>query len=282
MSKNKRITINKTTCTQCKKCERDCPSLAISIDTFTIDKNCIGCGHCVAICDVQAITITNKTTTAIHPHSISPEAFYNLSTQTRTCRHYKQKPIEDEIISKLIDNIANYPSASNGRQVQVTIITDPAKIKELNDFTATKLNRLFTNYTKPVIKQMLQAFMGKKEIDKLENYKELFRLKMDKNPNLITYNAPAIFIFHGKNHTSGMLQTDADIWATYTSLYASTFGLGTCFNGFIVKALQKDNKAKQLLSIPKSHTVYITLLAGYPSISYSNETSRDTPKFTIV
>ena len=81
-----------------------------------------------------------------------------------------------------------------------------------------------------------------------------------------------------------MAEADANIWATYTSIYANTLGLNTCFNGFIVKAMGKKSKLNPQCKIPANHQVYASLLVGYPKVKYRNETSRQSPivSFAIV
>jgi len=267
---HKRISIDYSLCNSCKQCEQDCTSHAIHIDSGVIDPTCILCGHCVAICKQQAIQIDNKTTQRIEKQSITPEQFKTLCAYTRSCRHFTSHLVAPEIIADILANTALYPSASNTRKVHVTYITDPKVIEDLNNYTAHKLLRLFTIVSHPIIAGFLRIFISSREIQKIKNYKQLFIEKMNRNSQNITYKAPVIFIFHAHHQPSGMLQNDADIWATYTSLLCSTYGLGTCFNGFIVKALDNDKKAKKRFGIPPTHTVYMSLLVGYPKYTYSN------------
>lgn len=281
-NKSSKIVINPELCIKCKKCESDCTSLAISIDSFTVDATCIACGHCVAICDSKAITMSSNQIVDLQNNIPTPEQFYNLSTHTRTCRHFTSKQVDSEILKQLIDNISHCPSASNTRRVELTVITNPDTIKKLNDYTAGNLLRLFKKVTNPIISNVIGLFISKAEVKKIGAYRELFEKKIAKNTDNITYKAPVVIIFHGPKQKTGMLQIDADIWATYTSLYSSTFGLGTCFNGFIVKALKKHKRAKIEFGIPANHDVFISLLIGYPQYSYSNETSRNAPHFTLI
>ncbi len=271
---NKRITINKELCNSCKQCEADCTSLAIDIDSNTIDNSCILCGHCVAICKQQAISIDMIPPKKNDAQTITPMQFKTLCAHTRTCRNYKSQVVPQHIIDEIIANSSLYPSASNTRSVQITAITDTSIIEALNNAVAQRLLQLFSFYSNPFISIILKPFISSKELRKLSNYKNLFVKKMEKHGQNITYKAPIVFIFHAKKTISGMQQTDADIWATYTSLLCSTYGLGTCFNGFIVKALEKDVSIKSIIGIPKDHTVYISLLAGYPKYTYTNEPGR--------
>lgn len=268
---NQRITIDEDACNKCKQCEHDCTSLAIHIDTKTIDNTCILCGHCVAICKQQAIRIDNKPVKKIEKQSITPQEFKTLCAHTRTCRHYTSQSVSQDIINDILSNISLYPSASNTRKVEVCVITNPQMIEDLNNYTAQKLLRIFSFYGNPLISFILQLFVSSNEIRKIKHYKKSFLKKMSSNSQNITYKAPIVFIFHAKKQASGMLQTDADIWATYTSLLCSSYGLGTCFNGFIVKSLQNEKKAKKMFGIPQENTVFISLLAGYPKYSYCNE-----------
>lgn len=270
LKNNQRITIDKELCNACKQCEKDCTSHAIHIDTATIDPTCILCGHCVAICKQQAVRIDNIPPQTLDKQTITPQQFTTLCAHARTCRHFTSQELPQDILDSIRSNISLYPSASNTRQVQLTIITAPDAIAELNSFTANTLLRLFTIYSNPLISFLLRAFVSKSELQKIKNYKQLFIEKMRRNSQNITYKAPAVLIFHAQHHNTGMLQTDADIWATYTSLLCASHGLGTCFNGFIVKALHKSSKAKVRLGIPPSHTVYISLLIGYPKYTYTH------------
>ena len=43
---------------------------------------------------------------------------------------------------------------------------------------------------------------------------------------------------------------DAYIWSTYTSIYANTLGLGTCFNGFITNAMDRSKSMRKEFGIP--------------------------------
>jgi hypothetical protein len=115
------------------------------------------------------------------------------------------------------------------------------------------------------------------DIKKLKRYKDRFIERQQTNDSQICHHAPAVLLFHGEVSKTGMTEADASIWATYTSIYASTLGLGTCFNGFIVKAMGKKSKLNSQFKVPASHQVYASLLVGYPKVKYRNEASRQSP-----
>jgi len=88
--------------------------------------------------------------------------------------------------------------------------------------------------------------------------------------------------FHGKELKTQSIKADANIWASYTSLYAQTYGIGTCFNGFIVQADSRTKKIKAFANIPQEHSIAACLLLGYPNHTYTHETMRDIPPYQIV
>ena len=79
-----------------------------------------------------------------------------------------------------------------------------------------------------------------------------------------------------------MVKDDAVIWATNTTQLAKTMGLGSCFIGFIVKAMEKNKAMRKTFHIPENHQVFAALTIGYPKVSYINEVSRKAPEFEVI
>jgi nitroreductase/NAD-dependent dihydropyrimidine dehydrogenase PreA subunit len=269
-------------CTRCLKCEKDCPALAITIETGEISDACIHCGHCVAICPEMAVKPDFGDIFPLQLHSVNPEDFRSLTAGIRTCRSYQSKEIPDDVLRELVENMKHYPSSSNARPIQITIVRSKEKVKLLNDLAAESLIRMFSLITSPPISLLIRIFAPSLNIKKLKRYKESFVELKKTNDSLICHHAPAVLLFHGKASKTGMLEADANIWATYTSIYANTMGLGTCFNGFIVKAMGKKSKLNTQFNVPANHQVYASLLIGYPKVKYKNETSRKSPQFDFL
>ena len=274
--------INVEKCTRCLKCVNDCPSRAITIEIGAIADTCIHCGHCVAICPEMAVTPDFGDIIPLREQTVTSENFRILTTGIRTCRSYLSKEIPGPVLQQLVNNMKHYPSASNARPIQITIIRTSEKVKLLNDLTATALIRMFSIITSPVIGLFIKLLNPSMDIQKLKSYKDTFVERKKTNDSLICHHAPAVMLFHGLASKSGMLEADANIWATYTSIYANTMGLGTCFNGFIVRAMKKNSKQNQQFGIPINHQVYATLLIGYPKVKYKNESSRKSPDVVML
>jgi ferredoxin len=275
-------TIQLEKCTQCLKCVKDCPSSAIDIKTGMIADTCIHCGHCVAICPESAITPDYGNITALEPSTISPVDFQKLSAGLRSTRYYLKKDVPEETIQMLVENMKHYASASNARPIKITVVQSPEKIQLLNDVTVTILIKKLKLVTSPLVKQFLKVFAPGIKIEGLAKYKESFIRKQLTNSSMVCHHAPVVMLFHGPVTKFDMSEADAYIWATNTTIYAKTLGLGSCYIGFIVKAMERDKTLKNEMNIPANHKVYAALVLGYPKVKYSNETSRERPELKFV
>jgi nitroreductase/NAD-dependent dihydropyrimidine dehydrogenase PreA subunit len=269
-------------CTKCLKCEKDCPANAITIATGEIADTCIHCGHCVAICPEMAVRPDFGDVFLLQPHEVTPRNFRNLSSAIRSCRSYLPKDVPDAVLLQLIDNMKHYPSASNARPLQITIVRSKEKVKLLNDLTEEALIRMFSFICSPWISPFIRVFVRSVNVRKIRSYLDSFIKRRETNDSQICHHAPAVILFHGEVSKTGMADADANIWATYTSIYANTLGLGTCFNGFIVKAMGKKSKLNPTFKVPENHRVYAALLVGYPKVKYRNEASRQSPVVVLV
>jgi len=269
-------------CNRCLKCVKDCPSRAIAIETGEIADNCIHCGHCVAICPECAVSPDSGDIYPLQQHSITSDDFRKLTAGIRTCRSYQSKEISEAILQYLVENMKHYPSASNARPLNITIVRSNEKVKLLNDLTAETLLKMFSLVTTPFVGSILQLFAPSLDIKGLKQYKTKFLELRKTNDSLICHHAPAVLLFHGPSSRFGMGEADANIWATYTSILANTMGLGTCFNGFIKNAMGRKSKVNQKFGLPPNHQVYAALLVGYPKVKYQNETSRKSPDVVLI
>ena len=274
------IELNK--CTGCLKCVKDCPANAITIETGEIADTCIHCGHCVAICPEMTIFPDKGIIVPLRSHSITAADFNSFTAGIRTCRNYLSKEVPEDILMQLVTNLKNCPSASNARPLQISIVRSTEKIQLLNRLTEESLIRLFSFITSPFISPFIRLFAPKINIQRLKRYKEIFLEQRKVNDSYICHHAPAVILFHGPVTKTGMLEADANIWATYTSLHANAMGLGTCFNGFIVNSLGKSSKHNHNFGIPLTSRIYAALLIGYPKVKYKQECSRESPGVTLI
>lgn len=271
-------TIKLDNCIKCQKCVNDCPSEAIDIELGTINEMCIHCGHCVAICPESTVFSDSGDVTELKESLVSGADFQTLSANIRTCRSFLDKEVPAEILDLLVDNMKHYPSASNARPIEITIVKTKDLVKKLNDSTAEKLIKTMGTVTAPFLRPILRMFLSKSTLDGLSKYRKRFIERQVEGSSQVCYHAPVVMLFHAPKTKFGMANADAYIWSTYTSIYANTIGLGTCFNGFIVNAMQRSKALCKEFKMPAKHVVYASLLVGYSKVNYTNEAGREKPK----
>ncbi len=269
-------------CTRCLKCVKDCPSDAIDIEEGSINSTCIHCGHCVAICPESTIFPDSDTITELQGNPVSASSFQQLSAGIRTCRSYTSREVDEFTLNLLVENMKHYPSASNARPVEITIVRSRDLIEKLNNQTAENLIKTIRIFTSPVLMPILQVLAPKLNLKSLKNYKKRFIAKHTPESSLVCHHAPAVIIFHAPVTKYSLAGADANIWATYTSIYANTLGLGSCFNGFILMAMSRSKAMRKEFGLPDKHQVYASLLIGHPKVKYKNEAGRDKPGFNFI
>ena len=262
-------------CTKCLLCFNNCTAKAIDENTIEFnEKKCILCGHCTAICPTEAITINGQPGEVIDslPEKI-PTYFESLVKGRRSIRHYTDKKITRELIEKILHTVNYSPTGTNSRKVGITVLNSKKKVKQLTDIIMrhfqilTKI--LFNYFTYP----LWFIILGKSKTKAVYSYKKMIS-KYWKGNNILTYDAPLLFIFHADKKSSSPEQ-DGIIWATTALYYAETLGLGTCFNGFLVIGINTCRKARKFLKIPKNHKIYESFTAGYPLYKYKRAITRN-------
>jgi nitroreductase/NAD-dependent dihydropyrimidine dehydrogenase PreA subunit len=269
-------------CTQCLKCVKDCPANAIDIKKGSIRDTCIHCGHCVAICPESTIEPDTGEIKPLQNSNLTSENFENFISGLRSVRYYLKKEIPEETILLLVENMKHYASASNSRPINITVVRSAEKIQLLNDAALDSIIKPLKLISLPIIRTFIQIFVPSINVKSLNRYKKSFIRKRKTNSSLVIHHAPAVMLFHAPVTKYGMADTDANIWATNTTIYAKTLGLGSCFIGFIVKAMERNKGLRKEMDIPKGHKVYAALILGYPKVKYKNETSRERPAVKFI
>lgn len=269
-SKLQAPSIDTSICTHCGLCIQDCVSNAINPATMEIhDSSCIRCSHCSAICPVHAVLWPGSQEGAESVQKIPenfPKEFENLIRARRSIRHFTNQELPADVIQNILD-ITNYaPTGTNSRGVGITVVQGKEKMGELSDITMGFFRLLARILLNPLTKPFLLVFLGLKRLGQLESYKAYID-RYYQGENFLTHGAHAVFLFHA-HRKSSCPSEDGVIWATTAALYAESLGLGTCYNGFLVRACGLSPRVRSFLQLPRGHRVYETFLVGYPKFKY--------------
>ena len=270
--------INRLKCTQCGLCEEICIRKNIKIVDFLIGDYCFHCYHCMAICPKGAITDNGEISKPMQNFNIKPIDFENLILNKRSNRMFSKKEVSKKDLQKIAEFLRFSPTGTNTQKLHMTVIGSKNKVQELSKLAIKSFifkKRLLFIFLPLII--MLFGFKRSFRILKLGKFLEQYKNGED----ILTYNAPGIFIFHCPK-TASTPEQDGVIASTIATLYAETLGFATCFNGILVQGINLSPKIKRHLDIPRKHKVYSTFLLGYPKYKFSRTVLRKKANYNII
>ena len=117
-----RVTIDADRCQKDGLCVRVCRKVLSRKDQDSLpevahEESCNLCGHCALICPSGAISIENCRSEMIHPARAelmpSYEQVHEMIVSRRSTRTFQEKPVDRDVIKKVIDGARFAPSAKN-------------------------------------------------------------------------------------------------------------------------------------------------------------------------
>jgi nitroreductase len=182
---------------------------------------------------------------------IDPTELGKYFRNRRSIRNYLTKPIEKEILGQIIDIVRFAPSSTNRQLTQWIIVSDKNIIHQLVAGT---------------IEWMRTTESKNPELGARYNFQLLIR-GFEMGIDNICRNAPTIFVCYTSTTNLAGIK-DCIIAATHLELLLPSFGLGSCWAGFLMMALQTSKEMKKILGLDDLYTVYAALMAGYPKFKY--------------
>ncbi|MBM4278973.1 MAG: 4Fe-4S dicluster domain-containing protein [Deltaproteobacteria bacterium] len=275
-------------CIGCEQCVAVCPSFVLEMadekPKVLRGEWCIGCGHCGAVCPSEAILQTGMNF-EIHPRkgeapATSPEVLDLLIRERRSVRNYTADPVPEQILKKILDAGRYGPTGTNSQNVHYVVLTSPDQIEKLRKMTIRFYEKLFSRARGWFGSLFLSLVAGKKTVEYLhESLPKMMvaRKAMNRGQDRLFYHAPVVIIAHAESwDTSSSFNCSVALYNC--SLMAHTLGLGCCFNGFLVNAVNHSRKIKRWLSIPADHRCCSAMGLGYPNMKYPRLVPRHLPK----
>lgn len=239
-----KISVDKEKCIGCSLCVKDCPASALYIEDkkACVRGGCIECGHCYAVCPSEAIDMNGYDTS--NPEEITPMTDIDSATllqamkSRRTIRQYKDKPVEQEKIDKILEAGRYSPTGANSQNVAYTILG--SKQDEIEK-ECVKLFRTGVN-----IGSIVSTDLKNHNID----------------DNFFFKKAPLVIVVSGRD------SVNASLASSYMELMAESLGLGVLYSGFFIACSRINPKIRMMLKLPKGHKAVTCMIIGYPDVKY--------------
>jgi ferredoxin len=278
------IRINEDECTGCGLCVSVCKDFGIEIENCKVKVSdhpffgCIGCGHCMAICPSGAIEIWGRT--------LSPDDLFDLPDKEKTAtyeqflfplqrrrsiREFKETPVDNDLINKILNAAQTAPMGLPPSDVNVLVLNSRDKVRAFAEDFCSYLEGLKWFVSKWFL-FLMRPFWGKTNDEMFKGFvRPLFYIyteNMQKGVNLVNYDAPLAMYFYGSPYAD---PADPIVAATYAMIAAETLGLGTCMLGGVHPLIQYGKKAKEFRKaqgIKYASREGLFVIFGYPQVNY--------------
>jgi nitroreductase/NAD-dependent dihydropyrimidine dehydrogenase PreA subunit len=293
--RNVTTVIDSDKCTGCGICLEVCPSDTLSLINgvaVVTGEESLSCGHCMAVCPADAITVNalDNGMSSFETFSLDKkwmkfgdfprEDLARLIASRRSCRNFKPKDVEAEILRDLIKLGAFAPSGTNSQEWTFTCLSSRQTVL---DFGIT-IKEFFQNLNKKAENFLLRKGLKLFGIKALDNYyKEYYPSVKDAVDEMETHNTDRLFhgatacILIGSGPGASCPKEDVMLAAGNILLAAHTMGLGTCLIGFAVEAMKNDKTIQKKIDIPGTEKIYAVIALGYPDEKYRHITGRKKP-----
>ena len=255
----------------CRKdgiCGLVCPSKVITalpgeLPTMAADteSRCIGCGQCVAFCPSGAASLVPHEpnedenwgkSSAFDAASLpSEDAVAALLQSRRSIRTYKDTPVPQETLEKLMQSVRFAPTATNAQRVRWVLLHERSSLVKLGDRLSTA---------------MAEAARFNPDDPFVSKYRTLVRSWMDGNDPY----------FRGAPHLLGAIVPDFSNWRwgtedgsialTYVEIMAHSMGIGACWAGYLTAFANVYNPLRELLGLETGEQLAGAQMLGYPSL----------------
>ena len=275
-------------CIGCERCVVVCPSFVLEMaeEKAKVIRGewCLGCGHCSGVCPSEAILYQGKLPEK-HPKegkfpAVSPEVLELLLRERRSVRKYTPEPVSEQMLKRILDAGRYGPTGTNSQNVNYIVLKSPGQIEILRQMTIRFYEKVFSRVERRLSRFFLSLVAGKKTVSYLEDSLPKMRVAreaLNRGEDRLFYHAPVVMITHAESWDSSSA-FNCSVALYHCSLMAHSLGLGCCFNGFLINAVNHGPKIKRWLGIPADHRCYSAMGLGYPDIKYPNLVQRETPK----
>jgi nitroreductase/NAD-dependent dihydropyrimidine dehydrogenase PreA subunit len=273
-------------CNKCMLCVQDCVSGVWreldGIPTVVAPGACNLCSHCLAVCPKDAIIhdgLDGQQIRRVDRKQLDPKAYYETITGRRSVRHYKDKPVSQEIIESVLELARYSPTASNSQNVQYIVIQNKPLLRQVSEDIFGFSKRVFSWSQSRIGKILFGIFKNTYFISTLNRYigtMGYYIKQTDDGRDFILHHAPVLILIHAPKG-SGFSCDNCNIAATNIINYAYTLNLGTCFIGFLTMALKYSKALRHKLGIPRGRQVFASLVMGFPDYRHSFTSSRKKP-----
>lgn len=270
-------------CIRCGRCVRVCPSQVFVREEAAgpvevrNPEACILCGHCVAACPAGAVDHAAFPPERVHAADRSalptPGQVELLMAVRRSNRALSRRPVPQEWLDRILAAADRAPTASNARELGYTLVTDPAMLRRVAEYTLGVFRGLERLLSSPLVRPWLKPLLPG-----VYRYVPVFaRLRRDyaEGRDRILRGATALIFIHAPKGNRFAAE-DANLACQNASLMAEALGVSQVYMGFVLTAIRQDRhkRLNRMLGLEERQIAAILAL-GMPEFLYPNYIDRE-------
>ncbi|MDD3278669.1 MAG: nitroreductase family protein [Lachnospiraceae bacterium] len=247
-------------CVGCGKCAEDCIAHNIEVTDrkASIKKDCLQCGHCVAVCPAGAVSIPEYEMEDVEEYdaagfSLEPEQVLHSMKFRRSIRNYKPEKVKKSDLELLLQAGRYTATAKNNQDCCFIFVQE--ELEQLRSIVWKFIDDMEKKDGHHIQRDLLPyvAFNRRRKANPQDDY--LFR------------NAPVVLFI-----TSDW-PLDAGLAAANIETMACSLGMGVLYDGYLDRISDANVELKRWLGI-EGKSIKACMLLGYPAIKYTRTAPR--------
>ncbi len=281
------VKIDYLSCNFCGLCAEVCKDFTLVMESGVLVINdhpifgCLACGQCAAVCPNGSIVVQGREMTAedfirqpLKNERSGYDELYSLMLSRRSVRDFKDRPVERELIEKILRAAVTSPMGIPPSDVGVLVFESKDKVRKFSFEFIDEVVKM-KKYFSPLVMTLLKPFMKKQDQELTKDFLvpliDLFGKSKAEDKNYLLYDAPLAMYFYNSGYAD---PADPLIPATYAMLAAHSMGLGSCMIGSIAPFLKYMKPFKKKYSLPPGSKDGIFVIFGHPKYKYRKAIKR--------
>lgn len=175
------------------------------------------------------------------------------------------------MLDMIVEAAHSAPTGSNVQNVSFTLVTDPAKLRAITDYTVGVFSKALKTMKNPLLSPIVKRAMpdAARYIPVFERLAAQYAAGNDP----ILRGARAVLLVHTPRK-SRMGAIDANLAYQNGSLMAESLGVSQFYTGFVINALKQDRKRSLEKTLGIDGTIHAGMALGMPAFRFPRYSDR--------